>query len=81
VSHADERDMLVKFAEQHELKHRFAVTADDALSDYYAVSGIPHVVLIDRQGIVRLMRVGTSEENTKAIDEMLAKLIAEKPGK
>lgn len=79
VSHEAEREMLLKFAEHHELKHRFAITTDDKLSEYYGVSGIPHVVLIDRQGIVRLMRVGTSDENTKAIDAMLAKLIAEKP--
>jgi hypothetical protein len=71
--------MLAKFAEHHELKHRFAVATDNTLSEYYGVSGIPHMVVIDRQGIVRLMRVGTSEENTKAIDEMLARLIEEKP--
>ena len=51
--------MLVEFARSHDLKHRFAIQADDSLSDYYGVTGIPHVVVIDQQGIVRMMRIGS----------------------
>jgi hypothetical protein len=48
----DEQKMLVKFAESYGLKHRFGVQADNSFSDFYGVTGIPHVVVIDQQGKV-----------------------------
>jgi thiol-disulfide isomerase/thioredoxin len=78
VAPEDEQKMLVKFAEEHDLHHRFAIQSDDTNSEFYGVSGIPHVVLIDRQGKVRLIRVGSGEANAKEIGEMLEKLIAGK---
>lgn len=70
-----EREMLVKFAESQNLHHRFAIQKDKALADYYAVSGIPHVVVIDREGKVRLIRVGSGDKNAKDIGEILEKLL------
>jgi peroxiredoxin len=67
---------LVKFAESHNLHHRFAIQKDKSLAEYYAVSGIPHVVVIDRAGKIRLIRVGSGDKNAKDIGEMLEKLIA-----
>jgi thiol-disulfide isomerase/thioredoxin len=75
VSHEEEQEMLVKFAESHGLKHRFGIEAGGAMSDYYGVTGIPHVVVIDQQGTIRLMKVGSGEENAKAIADLLAKLL------
>ena len=81
TSHDKEQEMLGKFAESYGLKHRFAIQADNSVSDYYGVTGIPHVVVIDQQGKVRLMKVGSGEENAKAIGEMLEKLLGgEKTG-
>ncbi len=77
VSSADELAALDKFAESYELTQRFAVQKDRTLSDYYAVSGIPHVVLIGRDGKVRLVKVGAGEANAKAIEEEIQKLLAE----
>lgn len=74
----EERQMLAKFAKSHDLGHRFAITADDSMAEYYGVSGIPHVVVIDREGKVRMMKVGSGEENARAIGELLEKLIASK---
>jgi thiol-disulfide isomerase/thioredoxin len=78
TSHEKEQEMMVKFAESYGLKHRFAIQGDKDVSDYYGVTGIPHVVVIDQQGKIRLMRVGSGEENAKAIGEMLAKLLGDK---
>jgi thiol-disulfide isomerase/thioredoxin len=75
VAKEDENKTLDKFAEQHDLHHVFGIQSERTLSDYYAVSGIPHVVLIDREGKVRLIRVGSGEANAKAIGDMLKKLI------
>jgi thiol-disulfide isomerase/thioredoxin len=70
-----EQEMLTKFAEEHDLKHRFAIQKGSELSDYYAVSGIPHVVLIDQEGKVRMVKVGSGPQNAKAISELLAELL------
>jgi thiol-disulfide isomerase/thioredoxin len=76
VSAEDEQKMLEKFAEQHELKHRFAVQGKEStLDDYYAVSGIPHVVVIDQEGKIRMIKVGSGDENAKALDGMLKELL------
>jgi thiol-disulfide isomerase/thioredoxin len=79
VSHEDEQAMLVKFAEMHSLKHRFAIQDGRSMSEYYAVSGIPHVVVIDQQGKIQMIKVGSGEKNAQAIDELLKKLLADKP--
>jgi thiol-disulfide isomerase/thioredoxin len=70
-----ERDAMEKFVAHHELRHPVAYVADRTLQEFYVVSGIPHAVLIDRQGKVRLFRVGSGEANAadleKAIKECL----------
>jgi thiol-disulfide isomerase/thioredoxin len=78
VPKADEREMLLKFAASHDLQHRFAIQADDSLSEYYGVTGIPHAVLIDQQGKIRLMKVGSGDENAKAIGDLLDELLTKK---
>lgn len=79
VPHPEELEMLEKFAAQHKLEYPFAIQKDDSLSEFYGVRGIPHAVLIDRQGKVALMRSGSGEDNAKAISEKLEELIAAKP--
>ncbi len=78
VTPADEQEMLKKFAAHHKLKHRFAVNKSRDLSEFYGVTGIPHVVVIDRHGKIRLIKVGAGESNAKEIEDMLEKLLAEK---
>ncbi|HZL90236.1 MAG TPA: TlpA disulfide reductase family protein [Pirellulaceae bacterium] len=76
VSAEDEQKMLEKFAEHHELKHRFAVQGQESkLDDYYAVNGIPHVVVIDQEGKIRMIKVGSGDENAKALDGLLKELL------
>ena len=75
VSPADEQAMIEKFCKQHKLHHRMAVQGSRDLSASYAVSGIPHVVVIDRKGKVRMIRVGSGPQNAKDIGELLEKLV------
>jgi len=72
-----EQEMLAKFAEHHNVHHRFAIQKGRAMSEYYAVSGIPHVVLIDREGKIQLFRIGSGEKNAKDISDMIEKLISD----
>jgi thiol-disulfide isomerase/thioredoxin len=76
TSHEKEREMLTKFAKHHKLNHRFALEDERSLAEHYAVNGIPHVVLIDRQGKVAMIRIGNSPQNAKAIEGTIEKLIS-----
>jgi thiol-disulfide isomerase/thioredoxin len=78
VTPAQEQEMLVHFAESHDLKHRFAIESDRSLSQYYGVTGIPHVVVIDQEGKIRLMKVGSGDANAKEIGDLLDKLLGPK---
>jgi thiol-disulfide isomerase/thioredoxin len=78
ISPEDEQAAMLKFAEHHELKHPFAVMgAQNTIYNHYAVRGIPQAVLIDRQGKVRMIRVGSGEANAHALQEMIETLLAD----
>ena len=49
------------------------------MSEYYGVTGIPQAVVIDQEGKVRMVRVGSGDANAKDIDNLLKKLLADKP--
>jgi peroxiredoxin len=79
VSPQDEQEMLKEFAKLHGLTHRFAVQKKGApLDDFYGSMAIPQVVVIDRLGKIQLVKVGSGEENAKAIEETIEKLLASK---
>jgi thiol-disulfide isomerase/thioredoxin len=71
-----ERAAMEQFVKHHELRHPIAFVTGRELQEHYVVSGIPHVVVIDRQGKVRLFRIGSGDANAadlkKAIEESLA---------
>ncbi len=78
---AQEQDMLKDFAGHHKLSHRLlAVSKEDwgKAGKDYRITGIPHAVLIDRKGMVRMVRVGSDPANAEALHEEIKKLVAEK---
>ena len=77
ITPANELAAMQKFAEHHKLTHRLAVVTDNEVRSQYGVSGIPQAVIIDREGKVRMIKVGSGEDNVKAIDELLAELFSE----
>jgi len=76
-----EQDMLKTFAGHHKLQHRLLVLKKEdqrQTYDAYKVRGIPEAVLIDRKGNVRVVKVGSGEENAKALEATIKELIADK---
>jgi thiol-disulfide isomerase/thioredoxin len=60
---------MVKFAEHHKLKHVFAVQKKESkISEFYGVTGIPQAVLLDKEGKVKLIRVGSGEKNAHDLE-------------
>jgi thiol-disulfide isomerase/thioredoxin len=81
LSREDEQNMLKDFAAHYKLDYRLmTVPRDDQkkVDDDYKIQGIPEVVLIDRKGVVRMVKLGNTEENTKAIHDMVEELVKEK---
>ncbi len=72
-----EQEAMAKYCESKGLLHRIAFQKDRTLSDYYAVTGIPHVVVIDREGKVQLIRVGSGEKNAQDIEAKIEELIGD----
>ena len=73
-----EQKALDQVLTHHQLPYpTMIVPQGTKMFDSYGVDGIPHAVLIDRKGIVRLIRVGSQESSAKAIREMVETLIAE----
>ncbi len=78
LSHEKECAATERFLAFHKLKHRIAVIDKEAKFDEnYLVNGIPQAVLIDRQGKVRLIRVGSGPRNAKDLEQMIERLVAE----
>jgi hypothetical protein len=74
----EEMGMLEKFIAKHQLTHRTMVTPEKSeMQSQYAVTGIPHAVLIDKQGLVRLVKVGSGSQNAEEIESTIKKLLAE----
>jgi thiol-disulfide isomerase/thioredoxin len=77
-SDEDEIAMLEKFLAHHELQHPTVITPDQStMQTEYGVTGIPHAVLIDKKGVVRMIKVGSGEANATAIHDMIVELLAE----
>jgi thiol-disulfide isomerase/thioredoxin len=75
-----ECDMLRQFAAHHRLNYRLLVLPRDewqAAVRAYRVQGVPTVVLIDRRGLVQMVRFGSGQANAKALEEEMKKLLAQ----
>ena len=58
-----------------------AVPRDDnkkIIQTDYKAKGIPELVVIDRKGIVRMVKAGNSPENVEALTKKIAELVKEK---
>lgn len=78
VSLETEQQMLDKFMSHHELHHATIITPKSSeMQKQFGVTGIPHAVLIDKQGNVRMIKVGSGPTNSKALHEMIEQLLAE----
>jgi thiol-disulfide isomerase/thioredoxin len=75
-----EQEMLANFAAYHKLKFLLmTLPKEEAVPTLknYGIKGIPHTVVIDRKGMVRLVSVGADDANNKAIEMEFVKLLDE----
>ena len=75
----EELGFLERFKKQHNLTYGVAVADTENNHRSYGVSVIPTAILIDRQGIIRLMTTGSGGGNETEISATIEKLLEETP--
>ncbi len=74
-----ELDMLEQFRLKHQLPYGFVVTPSE--SDYnkrFGVYGIPQAVVVDQQGKVQLIAVGSGDKSASQVEDKIKQLIGTK---
>jgi len=71
------RDDIVAFLDKHKLPWPVAIDPEKRTQMDYGVSPIPHTVLIDRAGMVRLSHVEGKE--LEQVEKRLESLLGEQP--
>lgn len=73
-----ELEFVDKFVQKHGLTYGILISDDFRNSVTYDVNAIPTVVLIDRDGNVRQIEVGSSKTKLAKLGESIRKLVSEK---
>lgn len=71
---ADERADLAVFAEKHEIAYRLAVI-ERATTEEFAVSSLPHSVLLDKQGQVKMILQAGGNEDEAELEATVRELL------
>jgi thiol-disulfide isomerase/thioredoxin len=74
---AEELGFLERFKKQYDLTYGVAVTETDTNHRNYGITAIPTAVLIDRQGVIRMMTTGTGGGSETEIAATIEKLLEE----
>ncbi|MFG0264958.1 MAG: redoxin family protein [Rhodopirellula sp. JB055] len=74
----EEREAIAKFLQSKDMKHPTIVTPKETeLQTNYGVTGIPHAVLVDREGNVQMIKVGSGQANADALHAKIKELLGE----
>ncbi len=77
ISEEAEYQKMLGFKEQRQMEWPIAFDKTRANTIAYGVSGIPHMVIIDRKGNIRRIEVGFSPQKEAALRKLLEELLAE----
>ena len=81
LTQAEEQETIRDYAAHHKMNYRLMPLVkeeSDRVYRDYKVRGIPHLVLIDRKGIVRLVSIGADRKKADALNAKIQELLAEK---
>ena len=82
VDPSEERAAVASFLQHHKIEHPVLVAPKDSeMFADHGVRGIPHVVLIDRKGIIRLVKTGAGQATANEIAAKIEELLAEDTSK
>ena len=72
-----EMEFLTEFKAKHKLPYPFAVADFSEDQMKYGVTAYPTTVLLDRNGVVRYIGIGSGREESENLEEMIEKVIKE----
>lgn len=72
----DEQKMLASFVSHFKLPYRIQ-TSTNAFANY-KITGIPTAVLIDKKGVIQLVKIGAGKAGIKELEGKIKELLAEK---
>ncbi len=78
MSKDQEQMMLRRLANHHQLGYRIQAADSEVwgtITQKYAIGGFPTVVVIDRQGVVQLVAVGSGQDNARMVREKIKELL------
>jgi thiol-disulfide isomerase/thioredoxin len=75
----DEAEQAAVFAERHQMRYPVVVDKNQDTSRIYSVTGLPTLILVDKQGVVRDVFVGFDPSGEARLESAVRKLLAE-PG-
>jgi thiol-disulfide isomerase/thioredoxin len=72
-----ELEYLREFKEKHKLPYTFTVTSGGEAGMKYGINAYPTTVLLDRNGVVRYIGIGSSMEESENLEDMIKKVLKE----
>jgi thiol-disulfide isomerase/thioredoxin len=77
MTQLQEMEYLEKFKKQHKMPYPFAVAAPGEVSSKYGIASYPTTVLLDRNGVVRYIGIGSGLEESENLEDMIKKVLKE----
>jgi thiol-disulfide isomerase/thioredoxin len=78
VEPEEERDAIGKFLQSKDMKHPTIISPKVTdMQSNFGVTGIPHAVLVDREGNVQMIKVGSGQANADALHAKIKELLGE----
>ena len=76
-----EQFMLKRLAGHHKLDYRIQAAGSsewDSITQNYKIAGYPTVIVIDRQGVVQLVKTGGGQDAARAVEDKIKQLLEQK---
>jgi thiol-disulfide isomerase/thioredoxin len=77
MSALQELDYLKDFKQKHKLPYDFALIPSGEAQMKYGINAYPTTVLLDRNGVVRYIGIGSGREESENLEEMIEEVLAE----
>ena len=77
MSPLQELDFLRDFREKHKLPYGFAIIPPAEAGLKFGINAYPTTILLDRNGVVRYIGIGSGTEESENLEDMIKKLLNE----
>ncbi|MGI9518022.1 MAG: peroxiredoxin family protein [Pirellulaceae bacterium] len=77
IAPGEENEVIKLFMEKYELPWpSLVIDKDSQVNEDFGVTGIPQVVIIDRQGVIRMIKIGSPEDKFESMETLIKELLS-----